>query len=820
MRSSEGKAFGELLGQFRTEAKLTQQKLAVLMQKARGTIVNWENGIYLPKERALVLELAKILHLDSLKRDQLLEAALFDPLGTVWTIPFQRNPFFTGREDILNYLQMTLSTGKTVTLMQPQALKGLGGIGKTHTAIEYAYRHHDEYQAILWAPATTSSILQASLVSIATILNLPQKTERDQDLIVKAVKQWLMNHSDWLLILDNVEDLESVGLLYPWAHSGHVIITTRSQSVGGIALSITLEKMEPEEGALFLLRRATLIGPQEGKEQAKGTDYEKAKELSEVLGGLPLALDQAAAYIEKTRCSLSAYLKLYQTQRAKLLSERGSLTTDHPESVTVTFSLAFQKVESVSAAAGELLRFCAFLSPDAIPEEIITNGRAYLGPTLETIATDPLEFNTAIEILLAYSLIRRDTDIGTGTQILSVHQLVQTVLQDAMETPEQETWTKRVVIALDAVFPEPTYEFWEKCIPLVPHVLIHQKNDASQEDSLVLASLLNKTAIYLFERAQYEQAEPLSQRVLQIREQMLGSEHPDVASALDELAILYAAQDKYEQAELLYQRALRISEQTLGSEHPGVASTLNNLAELYRRQGKYEQAEPLYQRALQIWEQTLGLEHPDIAALLNELAILYTEQGKYEQAETLHQQALQIWEQSLGMEHFYIAYSLSGLAAIYQEQGKYEQAESFYQRALHLWEQALGSEHPSIASFLNGLANLYREQGKYTESEPLYQRALRIRKHYLGSRHPDTAEVLHDFAALQYTLGNVSEAESLYQHALGIREQSLGPQHPKTMETRRRYATLLRENGRREEADLLVAPQLELIKTEEEPEAD
>src|SRR5712692_764932 len=299
MRSSEGKAFGELLGQFRTEAGLTQQQLAGLMGKTRGTIVNWENGTHLPKERALVLELAKHLHIDSLKRDQLLEAALLDPLGTLWTILFQRNPFFTGREGILSYLEKALSNHKTVTLMQPRALKGLGGIGKTHTAIEYAYRHRDEYQAILWAPATTSSILQTSLVSIATILNLPQKNEPNQDVIVKAVKEWLMNHSSWLLILDNVEELESVGSLYPWAHSGHVIITTRSQSVGGIALSITLEKMEPEEGALFLLRRATLIGPKEGKEQAQGTDYEKAKELSKVLGGLPLALDQAAAYIEK-----------------------------------------------------------------------------------------------------------------------------------------------------------------------------------------------------------------------------------------------------------------------------------------------------------------------------------------------------------------------------------------------------------------------------------------------------------------------------------------------------------------------------------------
>src|SRR5260370_37010656 len=108
MRSGEGKAFGELLGQFRTEAKLTQREIADLMGRSRGTILNWENGTYLPKGRALVLELAKHLDLDGFKRDQLLEAALFDPLGTTWMIPFQRNPFFTGREDVLSRLRQTL----------------------------------------------------------------------------------------------------------------------------------------------------------------------------------------------------------------------------------------------------------------------------------------------------------------------------------------------------------------------------------------------------------------------------------------------------------------------------------------------------------------------------------------------------------------------------------------------------------------------------------------------------------------------------------------------------------------------------------------
>ena len=819
MRSSEGKAFGGLLGQFRTDAGLTQQQLADLMGKTRGTIVNWENGTHLPRERALVLDLAKHLHLDSLKRDQLLEAAFFDPLGTVWTIPFQRNPFFTGREDILNYLQKALSTDKTVALMQPQALKGLGGIGKTHTAIEYAYRYRDEYQTILWAPATTSSILQASLVSIATILNLPQKNEPDQDLIVKAVKQWLMTHSDWLLILDNVEDLKSIGSLYPWAHSGHVIITTRSQSVGGTALSITLEKMEPEEGALFLLRRATLIGPKEGKEQAQGTDYEKAKQLSEILGGLPLALDQAAAYIEKTRCGLSTYLELYQIERAKRLGERGSPTIDHPESVTVTFFLAFQKVESASAAAGELLQFCAFLSPDAIPEEIITRGGTHLGPTLDTIATNLNEFNTAIGILLSYSLVRRDTDIETETQVLSVHRLVQAVLQDATPASEQEMWTKRVIAALNTVFPKAESTTRNQCARLFPHALACiSRTQSWKPTNLDLASLLFKTAGYLYYRGQYMEAEPLYQRALHIREQALGPEHTAVARSLHNLADLYRVQGKYAEAEPLYQRALRIHELALGPEHPDVASSLGGLATFYGEQGKYAKAEPLYQRALRILEQQLGPEHSDVAQFLHGLATFYWVQDKYAEAEPLYQRSLRILEQQLGPEHPAVASPLHGLANLYYRQGKYAEAEPLFQRALRIREQALGPEHSDVAQSLHNLAELYRTQGKYAEAEPLYQRALRIREQALGPEHPNMAYPLHNLANLYTDQGKYAEAEPLYQRALRIWEQQLGPEHPNVAYPLHGLATLYSEQGKYAEAEPLFQRALHIWEQQVGPE--
>lgn len=575
------------------------------------TIAGWEHGEYLPRTKGIVFEIARLFNLSDEDRTTLLITAGMDLVPIVWTIPFQRNAFFTGRENILNSLHQALSTGKTVAVMQPQALKGLGGIGKTHTAIEYAYRYRNEYQTILWAPATTSSILQASLVLIATALNLPQKNEPDQSLIIEAVKQWLKNHSGWLLILDNVEDLTSIGLLYPWAHRGHVIITTRSQSLGGIALSITLEKMESEEGALLLLRRATLLGPEEGKEQAPAKDYERAKELSEILGGLPLALDQAAAYIEKTRCGLATYLKLYQIERARLLSERGSLTTDHPEPVTVTFFLAFQTAYYLQSRA-------QYAAAEPLYQQAVRIRNQTPGPHHPDVA-DSL-----------YYLADLYTKWSKYTEAEPLYQQAVRILEQQLgpEHPQLATPLNNLAILY---FEKGEYA---KAEPLFYQAMrIWQRTLGPEHPRF--ASSLNNLANLSVMRGKYTEAESLYQQAVHIREQTLGSEHPKTADTLTNLAALYLEQDKYAEAEPLFQRALRIREQHLGPEHPDTIEVMHDLAQHLEAQSNNEEARAWYARALVVREQVLGRHHSKTRETRMRLIALLHTMGSFEEAAQL-----------------------------------------------------------------------------------------------------------------------------------------------------------------------------------------
>ncbi len=748
----------------------------------------------------------------------------------VWNIPFARNPFFTGREDLLEHLHTQLQTMQTAALSQPQAINGLGGIGKTQLAIEYAYRYRQEYQMVLWAHADTTEALNASYIEIAKVLQLPQKDAQKQEVIVQAVKAWLRTSQGCLMIFDNADELRIIQAFLPNSFLGHLVFTTRAQAPGKLAQRFEVDTMGTETGALLLLRRAGLVAANASLDAALPSDLTLASAITKELGGLPLALDQAGAYIEETACGLAGYQRLYQTQRTELLRSRGGFADDHPESVATTWSLSFAQVEQLNPAAADLLRLCAFLAPDAIPEELLTEGAQELGEMLAPVAADAYLLNQAITALRAYSLLTRDPQ----AQTLTVHRLVQAVLRDSMPAEIQQQWMQRAVHAVEAAYPGSDFANWLTLERLLPHAFVCATwIEQAWIETFEAAHLLNNVGFYLKQRGRYVEAEPLYQRALTIFEQQLGLEHPNTATSLNNLAILYVDQGKYAEAEPLYQRALIIREQQLGPEHPNTAISLGDLASLYRSQGKYAEAEPLYQRALAIHEQQLGPEHPHTATSLNNLATLYVDQGKYAEAEPLYQRALIIREQQLGPEHPHTATSLNNLAALYWKQGEYAKAEPLYQHALAIKERQLGPDHPNTATSLNNLAELYRAQeryaeaeplcqralaidikiygaehpnvavdlntlaglyqaqGRYGEAEPLYQRALAIHIQQSGGTHPSVATILNNLALLYQTQGNYKEAEPLYQRALAIHEQQLGTEHPNTQIARNNYTTIL-----------------------------
>ena len=708
----------------------------------------------------------------------------------VWYVPFRRNPLFTGRKEILERLRhaFTANGQATPTML---VLSGMGGIGKTQTALEYAYLYKDDYLTVLWAKADSPEILNTDFASFAGLLNLPGEREQDQKYAVDAVKRWLEVHTNWLLILDNVEDLDMINDYLPPAPQGHILLTSYRQVAGGMAFRLEIDKMTPEEGILFLLNRTGFLVPGASIDKASETDRQIASIIVDEMDGLPLAIDQAGAYIEKTACGLSGFLELYKERRGELLRRRGGIASGHPEPVTTTLALSFAKIEQANPAATELLRFFAFLHPDAIFDELIHKGASQLGPLLKAEASEILTLNDMIGELNNYSLVRRST-----ASILSIHRLVQAVIRDNLSKEAQSDWAERTVRAVNQAFPKVEFITWQQCRRYLPHAqvsagLIKQERMVFPE----AARLLDEAGYYLFEQGQYQEAEPLLMQAVAIREQTLGPEHLDVATSLNHLAELYREQAKYEQAEPLYLRALAIQESHLELAPQDLATILNNLGLLYNSQAKYAQSRQFCQRALDIRTKMLGPEHPDTATSLNNLALLYTDEGQYAQARPLLEQTLSIKEQMLGPEHPVTATSLNNLALLYQDEGQYAQAQPLFERSLAIREKVLGPEHPVTATSLNNLAIFYQNEGQYAKARPLFERALAIREKVLGPEHPDTASSLNNLAIFYQNEGQYAKARPLFERALAIYEKVLGPEHPDTASSLNNLAGLYQGEG-------------------------
>jgi len=741
----------------RVERGWSQQDLADLVGTTPVNISRWENGLTFPIPYSRQL-LCKVFDKTPAELGLVLPAQdstitppepdLVPPPAQgsrIVDIPIARNPFFTGREDLLALLHQRLSTERTAALTQPQALYGLGGIGKTRAAAEYAFCYGDDYTHVFWMLAATRETLVADFVRLAERLELPEHEEPDQLRMIDAVKRWLASHEAWLLILDNADDLPLAQEFLPTSHKGYILFTTRAQAVGAIAASVEVEKLSLEDGTLLLLRWSKLLDIDTPLEQAQATDRAAALRIVRKMDGLPLALVQAGAYVEETGCTLSDYLRLYATHRKELLARHSRLMLDYSETVATTWSLSFQQIEQQSPAAAEVLRLCAFLAPDAIPEELLARGATELGTVLESAARDPFTLNEALEVLRRYSLVQRDG----STHMLRIHRLVQIVLRESMDEETQRAWAERTVRAVNAAFPQaeegrgslpvPQTGFQQDYLPHVQEcaTLIKEYQLHFPE----AARLLYQAGDFLYVHGFYPQSQSLHESALVIREQVLGSEHPAVAESLNALAVLARLEGNYEQAEAFQRQVLTIREKALGLDHPATGESLNNLGVLYRTQGKYEQAEPLLEQALSISERSLGSEHHDTLIAFLNLAKLYLEQRKYVQAEPLLKQALATSERVLEPGHPLIAHNLNLLARLSYEQGNFEQAEMLWKRALAIIEKTLGPEHPATAERLNDLAELSFAQGRYPQAQSLCQRALTICEKILGSEHPDTITV-------------------------------------------------------------------------------
>jgi tetratricopeptide (TPR) repeat protein len=642
-----------------------------------------------------------------------------------------RNLAFTGREHELATLGERLAAGTAAAVVQPQAVHGLGGVGKTHLVLEYAHRHLDHYCVIWWVHAEEPLAIPGQLVDLARRLGIPAAADQAQ--AVQVLWDELRHLDRWLLVLDNVEDPEDIRPYWP-PGNGHTLATSRNPAWSDLAATVPLDVPPRAEAVAFLHRRS-------------GVDAQAAATLAEALGDLPLALEQAAAYLEETATGAGEYLDLLGEHAHDLLDE-GRPATE--QTIATTWTVSLQRVREQAPSAEDLLVLFAFLAADGIPRALLTGHPERLPVRLAMIARDAIAYQRSIRALRRYALVKASGDE------LSVHRLVQVVVRAELGADRLSSWAATALTLVHAAFPaDPTTSAtWSSCERLLPHALaVTGHAEAAGLGPEKTVELLNRAALYLWERADHQQARMLLEHAFTASEARLGADHPDTAATLNHLGLVLHDQGNLAAARSSHERALRIREQRPGRDHPDTGLSLNNLARVLRDLGELDQARALLERALVVFEACYGTNHRDTTWTMHNLGLVLHDQGDLTTARAYHERALAIREALLGPDDLDIAWGLNHLARVLRDLGDRDLARELLERALTI-DNSRNPNHPNTARSLNDLAKILAGQGDLERARELFGRALAIRKARLGPDHPDTVRSSEDLAMVVAELEN------------------------------------------------------------------
>ncbi|KAH7124607.1 hypothetical protein EDB81DRAFT_730860, partial [Dactylonectria macrodidyma] len=638
------------------------------------------------------------------------------------------------------------------------ALVGLGGIGKSQLAIQYAHQVRERAPDtwVFWVHASTRGRFEEAYQSIADRLELPRRHDPDVN-IFRLVSEWLRieENGPWEMILDNADDVgvffsnaqERLVSFFPQSCNGSIVVTSRNMDVAerlvGWSNIVTIPTMKTEE-ACQLLREKLEI------------DYDdrEAADLARVLDYMPLAITQATAFINRRapRMSIPTYLNEFRRsdkKKASLLNkDAGDLRRDESasNSIVTTWEITFEQIRRERPSAADLLSFMSFFNPQGIPESVLQAYACDYGEDGEDCLDDDLE------TLCGYSLVVVTAD----KEILKMHALVQFCTQVwLLSSSNMQQWEQEFLRVISDWYPSGMYENWRECQRLDPHIeAIVKSKPRNREDILRWARLLTNAGWYRWMKGIYKEAEQMNRRALDAREKVLSREHPSTLTSVNNLAIVLQCQGKYEEAEQMNRRALDAREKVLGREHPSTLASVSNLAGVLQYQGKYEEGEQMNRRALDASEKVLGREHPSTLASVSNLALVLRDQGKYEEAEQMNRRALDAREKVLGREHPSTLTSVSNLALVLQYQGKYEEAEQMNRRALDTREKVLGREHPSTLASVYNLAYLFHKQTRFSEAAELYKRVCSGYVEVLGSDHPTTRACVAHYCSLREDMAN------------------------------------------------------------------
>ncbi|MFE7836030.1 FxSxx-COOH system tetratricopeptide repeat protein [Streptomyces sp. NPDC057474] len=768
---------------------------------------------------------------------------------SLWNAP-QRNTTFTGRGFILDQLREQLRGGLSVVLPQPQALFGLGGVGKTHVALEYVHRFLADYDLVWWISAEDIDNVVSSLAELGGRIGAPGG--EDMALVSQEAVHMLARGVPtrrWILVFDNADDPAELLPFLPTGGGGHILVTSRNQAWTQQGSALPVDVFQRQESVEHLSRRAP------------GLSAEEADRVAQAVGDLPLAVEQAGAWLAETATPIEEYLRLLAEQTTAALDL--NQPADYPQTVAATWNVSIAQLKERSPASVRLLQLCAFMAPEPISahllysKEMIDELRKVDGTLQES-----LMLGRVIREIARFALAKVD-QVSNSIQI---HRLVQAVIRSQLT--EEEQWYARHVVhtVLAGARPdgdEPTDDpaVWPRFEIIWPHL---RASDAHTCTEIEPRRLLIDRVRYLWKRGNFIDAQRRAEEVLAYWQPALGEDHVQYLYLRCQLANVLRSQGRYVEASKMNDEVLERQRHVLGPSHPHTYITVSGLASDLAALGRYGRAVELAGEAHEGFSQIFHESHPRTLSAANNLALTLCMVGRYREARDLDQETYDRRKEVLGPDHPYTLASASRLGRDLREVGRYSESVELLAMAYDAHKRTLGKEFPGTLSCAKSLAVSLRRAGLfedahrlttatraqyraqysaptpdslacdlnkaadlYAADEPeearlVAREALTEYMNVPGERHPYTQAALNNLGIYHWACGDADEAESLFRRITARMSEVLSDQHPHTLFARANLANVLAESGRLEEAWALEEPArdaLQAILEAQHPEA-
>jgi tetratricopeptide (TPR) repeat protein len=696
----------------------------------------------------------------------------------VWGDIPQRNPEFTGREDLLARLHDELTAvGQTAVLSKP--IHGMGGVGKSQLAVEYVHRHSHEYDLVWWIPSELPGQIETSLTSLAQRLNLDVSPEANS--AVRAVKEALSTgeagYRDWLLVFDNAEDPADVLPFFPTGGIGRIIITSRNSDWGRRSLPIEVDTFSREESIQFLNKRNPDLDPRD------------ADQLAEALGDLPLAIEQAAAWQQTTLMPVQEYLKLLEDKRLELLEQ--DPPPDYRATVRAAWKISLEKLRKVNPAALQLLQVCSYFAPEPISRQLFAGSpTAPITDELDATLTDTYRLSRAIRDIQRYALAKIDHRSNT----LQIHRLIRLVLDDSMDD-EQRMLMRRgahTLLANNNPGRPSSNNEWPRYGALRPHV---DASRAVESQDQKVQELVFDVARYLYYWGDHQGSERLAREALEFRRADRGPNDPHTLQLAKWVGWMYFVNGKFKLARELNEDALRRYRETFGEDDEGTLDAVWTVGRDLRVAGDFAAALELDRRALQTGLRVLGEDDPAYLTGAHNVGVSLRLLGRFHEALEMDTTTWQTRAAVLGSDDQQTMNTRNGMLIDMREAGHYLEArrlqEDLYRQSLSIF----GKDAPATLLVARTLAVMRRKAGDHSNALKLNQETLKRYRDRYDDDYPDTIATSLNLAIDFRHAGDLPASRALSEETVGRYERSFGARHAFTLSARINLAIVLRHQG-------------------------